>query len=206
MGLIPVACELRSGRDVQQQPQAQLGTAPPCWNARVAAGSVPACSIAFTCSMHAGSGAELAYLRRLVSRLVPCGMSHRMVCRPAANSSAHAAVSTWSSRSSCATGAASHLRSDGQLPAGSRYAMMHACTVRHPDGTPRAGLRLACRDECVTAHIPDQQWELILQSLRASGNNESQLNNIPAAVVVEAGVLVSTCMQTHPVTLQQRLR
>lgn len=47
------------------------------------------------------------------------------------------------------------------------------------------------RDECVTAHLPDQQWELVLQSLRASGNNESQLNNIPAAVVVEAGVLVS---------------
>ena len=52
------------------------------------------------------------------------------------------------------------------------------------------------RDECVTAHLPDQQWELILQSLRTSGSNESQLNNIPAAVVVEAGVLVSTCAQT----------
>jgi hypothetical protein len=60
--------------------------------------------------------------------------------------------------------------------------------------TPAAALSwriYAGWDECVTAHLPDQQWELILQSLRASGNNESQLNNIPAAVVVEAGVLVA---------------
>lgn len=42
----------------------------------------------------------------------------------------------------------------------------------------------------MTAHIPDQQWDLILQSLRASGNNETELSNVPAAVVVEAGVLV----------------
>ncbi len=55
------------------------------------------------------------------------------------------------------------------------------------------GLRSrCCRDECVSAHLPDQQWELVLQSLRASGNNESQLHNIPAAVVVEAGILVRT--------------
>ena len=47
----------------------------------------------------------------------------------------------------------------------------------------------------MTAHLPDQQWDLILQSLRASGNNESQLNNIPAAVVVEAGILVRACTQ-----------
>jgi hypothetical protein len=56
----------------------------------------------------------------------------------------------------------------------------------------------------VTAHLPDQQWELILQSLRASGNNESQLNNIPAAVVVEAGVLVSTCMQLYSNALRNQ--
>ena len=54
----------------------------------------------------------------------------------------------------------------------------------------------------MTAHLPDQQWDLILQSLRASGNNESQLNNIPAAVVVEAGVLVWTYMQTCSIALQ----
>lgn len=54
----------------------------------------------------------------------------------------------------------------------------------------------------MTAHLPDQQWDLILQSLRASGNNESQLNNIPAAVVVEAGVLVWTYMQTCSTALR----
>mmetsp|Transcript_14133 Transcript_14133/g.42658 ORF Transcript_14133/g.42658 Transcript_14133/m.42658 type:complete len:290 (+) Transcript_14133:354-1223(+) len=46
-------------------------------------------------------------------------------------------------------------------------------------------------DECVTARLPDAQWDLVLQSLRASGTNESQLHTVPAAVVVEAGVLVA---------------
>ena len=42
----------------------------------------------------------------------------------------------------------------------------------------------------MTAHLPDNQWDLVQQSLRASGN-DSHIDNVPAAVVVEAGILVS---------------
>ncbi len=60
--------------------------------------------------------------------------------------------------------------------------------ARRPEkAAPGSG---AGRDECVTARLPDAQWDLVLQSLRASGTNESQLHTIPAAVVVEAGLLV----------------
>lgn len=46
-------------------------------------------------------------------------------------------------------------------------------------------------DECVTTEVPDAQWELVVQSLRASGTNESQINAVPTAVTVEAGILVT---------------
>lgn len=46
-------------------------------------------------------------------------------------------------------------------------------------------------DECVSTEVPDAQWELVLQSLRSSGTNESQINSVPTAVNVEAGILVT---------------
>lgn len=94
-------------------------------------------------------------------------------------------------------GAAAKLRKHAkrtQVP--ERFLVTLQCMFDNPRRNQVAWLLTAicsypyCRDECVTAHLPDQQWELILQSLQASGNNDSQLNNIPAAVVVEAGVLV----------------
>ncbi len=42
----------------------------------------------------------------------------------------------------------------------------------------------------------------MLQSLRASGNNESQLETIPTAVIVEAGILVSI-LRYMPVSTSQ---
>ncbi len=42
----------------------------------------------------------------------------------------------------------------------------------------------------MTARLPDSQWDLVMQSLRASGTNDSQLHAVPTAVVVEAGLMV----------------
>ena len=45
------------------------------------------------------------------------------------------------------------------------------------------------RDECVTAYMPDAQWDLLQQSLKAHTTNGSEAD-VATSVVVEAGVLV----------------
>ena len=49
--------------------------------------------------------------------------------------------------------------------------------------------KLCFRDECVTAYMPDHQWDLLQQSLAAHSNG-TDARQIPTAVVVEAGILV----------------
>ena len=51
------------------------------------------------------------------------------------------------------------------------------------------------RDECVTAYMPDPQWDLLQQSLRAHNANGSEAD-VATSVIVEAGVLVRTACLT----------
>ena len=54
---------------------------------------------------------------------------------------------------------------------------------------PEATTSCSRRDECVTAYMPDPQWDLLQQSLRAHNANGSEAD-VATSVIVEAGVLV----------------
>ena len=45
------------------------------------------------------------------------------------------------------------------------------------------------RDECVSAYVPDHQWQLLQQSLREHEHGAAH-GELPAEVVLEAGLLV----------------
>ena len=77
-------------------------------------------------------------------------------------------------------------------PASAWWAPMIPCSL----GT-REHVRLRGRDECVTAYMPQSQWDLLQQSLKAHSPNGSEAD-VATSVVVEAGVLVRAfCLGAH---------